>query len=72
MWQIRNQLRFSPIFLEHAAATSTSVTDNRLLFHFLPKARKPVNAEDFLCFFKQKTAYEILRSDWSSDVCSSD
>eukprot|EP01047_Picozoa_sp_COSAG01_P116065 COSAG01_NODE_44732_length_416_cov_0.671924_1_plen_110_part_01 len=25
-----------------------------------------------LCFFKQKTAYEILRSDWSSDVCSSD
>src|SRR6056297_4184200 len=30
----------------------------------------------FLCFFffffKQKTAYEILRSDWSSDVCSSD
>eukprot|EP01047_Picozoa_sp_COSAG01_P134754 COSAG01_NODE_64922_length_275_cov_0.375000_1_plen_31_part_10 len=24
------------------------------------------------CFFKQKTAYEILRSDWSSDVCSSD
>src|SRR6056297_3347535 len=28
----------------------------------------------FSCFFffKQKTAYEILRSDWSSDVCSSD
>eukprot|EP01048_Picozoa_sp_COSAG05_P040863 COSAG05_NODE_21176_length_274_cov_0.554286_1_plen_45_part_01 len=25
-----------------------------------------------VCFFKQKTAYEILRSDWSSDVCSSD
>src|SRR6056297_4359427 len=23
-------------------------------------------------FFKQETAYEILRSDWSSDVCSSD
>src|SRR6056297_1264075 len=23
-------------------------------------------------FFKQKTAYERLRSDWSSDVCSSD
>eukprot|EP01048_Picozoa_sp_COSAG05_P035722 COSAG05_NODE_15688_length_364_cov_0.494340_1_plen_86_part_10 len=23
-------------------------------------------------FFKQKTAYVILRSDWSSDVCSSD
>src|SRR6056297_3984170 len=25
----------------------------------------------FFCF-KQKPAYEILRSDWSSDVCSSD
>src|SRR3546814_4031843 len=24
------------------------------------------------CFFKQKTAYEIRISDWSSDVCSSD
>src|SRR3546814_9477179 len=23
-------------------------------------------------FFKQKTAYEMLISDWSSDVCSSD
>eukprot|EP01047_Picozoa_sp_COSAG01_P093001 COSAG01_NODE_24234_length_786_cov_0.532751_2_plen_45_part_01 len=23
-------------------------------------------------FFRQKTAYGILRSDWSSDVCSSD
>src|SRR3546814_6499646 len=26
----------------------------------------------FLCFVKQKTAYEMLISDWSSDVCSSD
>src|SRR3546814_4164211 len=25
-----------------------------------------------LFFFKQKTAYEVLISDWSSDVCSSD
>eukprot|EP01047_Picozoa_sp_COSAG01_P101852 COSAG01_NODE_31524_length_596_cov_0.674044_1_plen_47_part_10 len=24
------------------------------------------------CFFKQKTAYEIMSGDWSSDVCSSD
>eukprot|EP01051_Picozoa_sp_SAG22_P036032 SAG22_NODE_17240_length_309_cov_0.514286_1_plen_86_part_01 len=23
-------------------------------------------------FFKQKTAYEIMGGDWSSDVCSSD
>jgi len=23
-------------------------------------------------FFKQKTAYEIIAGDWSSDVCSSD
>ena len=26
----------------------------------------------YVFFFKQKTAYEILFSDWSSDVCSSD
>src|SRR3546814_17092714 len=26
----------------------------------------------FLFFFKQKTAYEMRISDWSSDVCSSD
>src|SRR5881296_3252773 len=26
----------------------------------------------FFFFFKQKTAYEMLLCDWSSDVCSSD
>src|SRR3546814_7229091 len=26
----------------------------------------------FLFFFKQKTAYDMRISDWSSDVCSSD
>src|SRR3546814_5520317 len=34
------------------------VMTRRLIFHF--------------CFFKQKTAYEMRISDWSSDVCSSD
>src|SRR3546814_7076827 len=32
-------------------------------------------SEFFICvffFFKQKTAYEMRISDWSSDVCSSD
>src|SRR3546814_2607039 len=28
--------------------------------------------EDLFFFFKQKTAYEMRISDWSSDVCSSD
>src|SRR3546814_7450603 len=28
--------------------------------------------ELFFFFFKQKTAYEVRISDWSSDVCSSD
>src|SRR3546814_2639302 len=32
-----------------------------VLFHFY-----------FVFFFKQKTAYEMRISDWSSDVCSSD
>src|SRR3546814_6442896 len=27
---------------------------------------------EFVFFFKQKTAYEMRISDWSSDVCSSD
>src|SRR3546814_6322737 len=26
----------------------------------------------FFFFFKQKTAYDVRSSDWSSDVCSSD
>src|SRR3546814_3495146 len=26
----------------------------------------------YIFFFKQKTAYEMRTSDWSSDVCSSD
>ena len=27
---------------------------------------------EIVFFFKQKTAYEIVSRDWSSDVCSSD
>src|SRR3546814_6003913 len=30
------------------------------------------SGHSFLFFFKQKTAYEMRISDWSSDVCSSD
>src|ERR671928_1342190 len=33
--------------------------------------KDPGNIE-FFFFFKQKTAYEIVSRDWSSDVCSSD
>src|SRR3546814_2870745 len=31
-----------------------------------------VSISVFFFFFKQKTAYELRISDWSSDVCSSD
>src|SRR3546814_2355848 len=31
-----------------------------------------LNSLVFFFFFKQKTAYEMRISDWSSDVCSSD
>src|SRR3546814_8352193 len=31
-----------------------------------------VRVDCFVCFFEQKTAYEMRISDWSSDVCSSD
>ena len=27
---------------------------------------------NYFFFFKQKTAYEVVDCDWSSDVCSSD
>src|SRR3546814_2606681 len=32
----------------------------------------PECLSSFFFFFKQKTAYEMRISDWSSDVCSSD
>src|SRR3546814_1673917 len=31
-----------------------------------------MNSDTDFLFFKQKTAYEMRISDWSSDVCSSD
>src|SRR3546814_6419207 len=31
-----------------------------------------ISVYDWFFFFKQKTAYEMRISDWSSDVCSSD
>src|SRR3546814_2604269 len=31
-----------------------------------------LNCQVYIFFFKQKTAYEMRISDWSSDVCSSD
>ena len=36
-------------------------------YKFCPECRS-----DAALFFKQKTAYAIASSDWSSDVCSSD
>src|SRR3546814_17424571 len=38
-------------------------------YYFLSVA---FNVSVFFFFFKQKTAYEMRISDWSSDVCSSD
>src|SRR3546814_4812712 len=41
-----------------------------LLFH--NDVVKEIHDLVFFFFFKQKTAYEMRISDWSSDVCSSD
>src|SRR3546814_10914652 len=41
----------------------------RFLFTYVAEA---VQADYCFLFFKQKTAYEMRISDWSSDVCSSD
>src|SRR3546814_15545560 len=40
--------------------------------HMLIRVCCVVVVEVFFFFFKQKTAYEMRISDWSSDVCSSD
>src|SRR5213082_1988162 len=41
-----------------------------VLREFFPQFPPP--AQNAVFFFKQKTAYEIVSGDWSSDVCSSD
>src|SRR3546814_5301491 len=39
---------------------------------FSERAVRAVSCHFCFFFFKQKTAYEMRISDWSSDVCSSD
>src|SRR3546814_4629356 len=41
-------------------------------FNVLSVSLSIVLMVSFFFFFKQKTAYEMRISDWSSDVCSSD
>ena len=43
----------------------------KMYVHFMP-FNLDVIFFCFFFFFKQKTAYEIVSRDWSSDVCSSD
>src|SRR3546814_6782969 len=43
-----------------------------LLVHMLLMIAVQLAMVDSYLFFKQKTAYEVRISDWSSDVCSSD
>src|SRR3546814_9217150 len=38
----------------------------------LAEIRSRTDEACWFCLFKQKTAYEMRISDWSSDVCSSD
>src|SRR3546814_1134416 len=42
------------------------------ILYCMTRNRLYVRLFDFFFFFKQKTAYELRISDWSSDVCSSD
>ena len=63
-----NDSQFEVIFLD-TKHSYTRYEDNQLDF-------KSFCASNlffiFFFFFKQKTAYEIVSRDWSSDVCSSD
>src|SRR3546814_6402060 len=45
---------------------------NKRVVHHILTVMWLVKVVVFFFFFKQKTAYEMLISDWSSDVCSSD
>src|SRR3546814_3995927 len=51
--------------------TLVSTTLYRLRFIVRSVCYRPF-CRSCLFFFKQKTAYEVRFSDWSSDVCSSD
>src|SRR3546814_20810018 len=42
------------------------------MFNWAAKKVRDLNEDLLFFFFKQKTAYELRISDWSSDVCSSD
>src|SRR3546814_6416863 len=48
------------------------LTDIRLLILYSYRSCVLNLCVCFFFFFKQKTAYEMRISDWSSDVCSSD
>eukprot|EP01047_Picozoa_sp_COSAG01_P121437 COSAG01_NODE_50228_length_365_cov_0.672932_1_plen_94_part_01 len=58
------------------ALTKGAVANSLFIFlSYMPYLQVETLAEAALAtfdFFKQKPAYGILRSDWSSDVCSSD
>src|SRR3546814_10508350 len=44
-----------------------------VLFSYVPSLKCIMMVDvGCICLFKQKTAYELRISDWSSDVCSSD
>eukprot|EP01051_Picozoa_sp_SAG22_P025138 SAG22_NODE_7302_length_753_cov_1.605505_1_plen_147_part_10 len=60
-----NEARLAAKYFDEVHVYSPSFTPTNI------KAMLPL-ANHFVFFFKQKTAYEIMSGDWSSDVCSSD
>ena len=60
----------NPSYVDEAAVPAEVVAkEKEILLAQMANDPKNANKPDAV---KQKTAYEILRSDWSSDVCSSD
>ena len=49
-----------------------SMSDPGTTYRTREEIQRMRSTNDPIAGLKQKTAYEILRSDWSSDVCSSD
>src|SRR3546814_9430086 len=56
----------------HTASTTVALTFSILTYASMYNCVSYYCILCFFFFFKQKTAYEMRISDWSSDVCSSD
>ena len=72
MWHIYTMEYYAAIRIdEFVSFVGTWMNLENIILSKLTQEQK-MKHRIFFFFFKQKTAYEIMSGDWSSDVCSSD